>query len=185
MTSAGTWGTDPRAELETKLNEHPDAKAVFVIGPTYYGVAPNIAGLAKICHRRGVPLVVDEAWGAHFPFHPDMPTPAIRQGADLAVVSVHKTLAGLEQASIIMRKGELIAPDRLNLSYDLHETTSPSSLILTSIDATRRQFAQEGEKLVQNTLDLAHEARRKLGAINGVEVMGKEVLDGDAAFALD
>ncbi len=134
---------------------------------------------------RGVPLVVDEAWGPHFAFHPDMPKPAIRQGADLSVVSIHKTMAGLEQASIMFLKSDLISEERFNLAYDLHQTTSPSALILASIDGTRRQFAQEGEKLVQNTLDLARQAREELGAMDGIEVMGREVLDGDAAHALD
>ena len=174
-----------RAEVAANLEAHPDAKAVFIIGPTYYGVAPDIAGIAGICHARGVPLVVDEAWGPHFAFHPDMPKPAIRQGADLSVASIHKTMAGLEQASIMLLRSDLITEERFNLAYDLHETTSPSSLILASIDATRRQFAQEGEKLVQNTLDLARHAREELGAMEGIEVMGREVLDGDAAHALD
>lgn len=128
---------------------------MFIVSPTDYGVTPDVAGMAELCHARGLPLVVDEAWGPHFAFHPEMPTPAIRQGADIAVASMHKTMAGLEQASIILLKSKLIAADRFNLSYDLHLTTSPSSLILASIDATRRQFAQEGERLVQNTLDLA------------------------------
>jgi arginine/lysine/ornithine decarboxylase len=174
-----------RAELAAKLQAHPDAKAVFTVSPTYYGVAPDVAGLVALCHERGLPLVVDEAWGPHFAFHPDMPKPAIRQGADIAVASIHKTMAGLEQASIMLRKSTLIAADRFNLSYDLHETTSPSSLILASIDATRRQFAQDGEKLVQNTLNLARHARKELAAIDGIQVMGREVLDGDAAYALD
>jgi arginine/lysine/ornithine decarboxylase len=94
-------------------------------------------------------------------------------------------MAGLEQASIMLRRSDLIPEDRFNLAYDLHLTTSPSSLILASIDATRRQFAQEGEKLVQTTLDLARHARDELGSIDGIEAMGAEVLDGDAAFALD
>jgi lysine decarboxylase len=174
-----------RAELASALHDHPDTKAVFIVSPTYYGVTPDIAGLAQLCHERGIPLVVDEAWGPHFAFHPEMPKPAIRQGADFAVASIHKTMAGLEQASIMLRKGDLITQERFNLSYDLHLTTSPSSLILTSIDATRRQFAQEGETLVQNALDLARHTREELGAIDEIEVMGREVLDGDAAHALD
>ena len=174
-----------RAQVAAKLDAHPDAKAVFIIGPTYYGVVPDVAGIAEICHARGVPLVVDEAWGPHFAFHPDMPKPAIRQGADMSVGSIHKTMAGLEQASMMLMRSDLISEERFNLAYDLHETTSPSALILASIDATRRQFAQDGEKLVQNTLDLARHAREELGAIDGIEIMGREVLDGDAAHALD
>ena len=174
-----------RGELAAKLDAHPDAKAVFVVAPTYYGVVPDIGGLASICHARGVPLIVDEAWGPHFAFHADMPTPAIRQGADMSVASIHKTMAGLEQASIMLLRSDIVSEERFNLAYDLHETTSPSALILASIDATRRQFAEDGERLVQDVLDLARQARRELGAIDGIEVMGPEVLDGDAAYALD
>jgi lysine decarboxylase len=182
------WDIDhgqSRAEIMAKLDAYPETKAVFIVSPTYYGVTPDVAGIAQLCHSRGIPLVVDEAWGPHFAFHPEMPAPSIRLGADISVMSIHKTMAGLEQASIILRRSDLIPEDRFNLAYDLHLTTSPSSLILASIDATRRQFAQEGEKLVQNTLDLARHAAQQLGKIDGIKVMGREVLDGDAAHALD
>nr|WP_229362101.1 aminotransferase class I/II-fold pyridoxal phosphate-dependent enzyme [Sphingomonas sp. PL-96] len=182
------WDIDhgqPLTELSAKLEAHPGTKAVFIVSPTYFGVVPDVAGMAALCHKRGIPLVVDEAWGPHFAFHPDMPIPSIRLGADISVMSIHKTMAGLEQASVMLRKSDLIPEDRFNLAYDLHLTTSPSSLILASIDATRRQFAQEGQKLVQKTLDLARHAREKLAAIDGIEVMGTDVLDGDAAHALD
>ncbi|HEY0031747.1 MAG TPA: aminotransferase class I/II-fold pyridoxal phosphate-dependent enzyme [Devosia sp.] len=182
------WDIDhgqARAELAAKLDAHPDTKAVFIVSPSYYGVVPDVAGLAQLCHARGIPLVVDEAWGPHFAFHSDMPNPSIQLGADISVMSIHKTMAGLEQASVILRRSDLIPEDRFNLSYDLHLTTSPSSLILASIDATRRQFAQDGEKLVQNTLDLARHAKEELTKIEGIKAMGSEVLDGDAAHGHD
>ncbi|MBV9081431.1 MAG: hypothetical protein JOZ62_02045 [Acidobacteriaceae bacterium] len=135
--------------------------------------------------RRGIPLIIDEAWGPHFAFHPDMPVAAIRRGADISVGSIHKTMAGLEQASFMLLKSELIAPDRFNICYDLFETTSPSGLILASIDATRRQFAQEGEELLQKTLDLARYVREKIAAMDGFRVMGREVLNGDSRHSMD
>jgi arginine decarboxylase len=159
------WDIDhgvPARELEQKLSANPDTKAVFIIGPTYFGITPDIAALAKLCHDRRIPLIVDEAWGPHFAFHPEMPVAAIRRGADISVGSIHKTMAGLEQASFMLLNSDLIQPDRFNICYDLFETTSPSGLILASIDGTRRQFAEEGHKLVQRTLDLARYARDEI-----------------------
>jgi lysine decarboxylase len=173
------------AELERKLAAHPEAAAVFITSPTYYGIASDVARLAGICHRQGKPLVVDEAWGPHFAFHPEMPPSAIRCGADLSVGSIHKTMAGLEQASIILMNSRLIAADRLNNCFDLFESTTPSGLVLTSIDATRRQFAEEGRELLGHTLELARQAREEIGRMDGFRVMGREMLDGDGRFAMD
>jgi arginine/lysine/ornithine decarboxylase len=175
----------PAAELERQLAAHPDAKGVFVVSPTYYGISSDLRRLARICHRNKVPLVVDQAWGPHYPFQPEMPPPAIQCGADVAVASIHKTMAGLEQASILLLNSRLVPRDRFELCYDLFESTSPSVPILASIDATRRQFVQEGEKLIGGLLKNARWARAELDAVAGVRVMGREVLDGDARCALE
>jgi lysine decarboxylase len=172
-------------ELERALAEQPDAKGVFVVSPTYYGVTSDVEALADICHRRRIPLVVDEAWGPHFPFHPEMPRSAIHCGADISVGSIHKTMAGLEQASIILMSSRLIGVDRLELCYDLFESTSPSVPILAAIDATRRQFVKDGKQLIGNMLRLARHARQELARIDGIRVMGCEVVDGVGRLALD
>jgi lysine decarboxylase len=182
------WGIahgTPARELEEKLERYPETRAVFVIAPTYFGITPDVCALSAICHRRHIPLVVDEAWGPHFPFHPDMPPAAIQAGADISTGSIHKTMAGLEQASLMLLRSDLIANDRFNLCYDLFETTSPSGLILASIDATRRQFAEEGQKLIEATLELTRYAREEIARIEGIRIMGREVLDGDARQAMD
>jgi arginine decarboxylase len=173
------------AEVERKLDAHPDARGVFIVCPTYYGVASDLRKLADVCHRRDKPLVVDEAWGPHFPFHPEMPPSAIHSGADLSVCSIHKTMAGLEQASIMLLKSRLVPADRFSLCFDLFETTSPSVPILATIDATRRQFVQDGRRLIGEVLAYARRAREQLAAIGGVRVMGKEVLNGDGRCALE
>jgi arginine decarboxylase len=134
----------PVAELERKLAEHPEAKGAFVVSPTYFGVVSNIAALAEACHRRGKPLVVDEAWGPHMAFHPELPQHAIAAGADMSLGSIHKTMAGLQGASVMLLRSELISAERFALCYDLFESTSPPVQVLASIDATRRQFALEG-----------------------------------------
>jgi arginine decarboxylase len=173
------------AELERQLTSHPDAKAVFVTSPSYYGVTSDIATLAELCHSRGIPLVVDEAWGPHFPFHPEMPTAAIRSGADIALGSIHKTMAGLEQASVMLLRAQVVDATRFELCYDLFESTSPSVPILATIDATRRQFVQDGERILGELLRLARHVRQELARIDGIRVMGCEVIDGKARFALD
>ena len=173
------------AEVERKLAEHPEAKGVFVVSPSFYGVSADLARLARVCHEHGKPLVVDEAWGPHYAFSPELPPAAIASGADLALGSIHKTLAGLQGASIMLLKSRLIAPDRFALSYDLFESTSPPVQVLATIDATRRQFARQGERLIGEMLARARRAREAIAAIEGVRVMGREILDGDARFALE
>src|SRR5215213_3101279 len=175
----------PVAELERKLAAHPEAKGVFVVSPTYFGVVSNIGALAEACHRRGVPLVVDEAWGPHMAFHPELPKHAIAAGADLSVGSIHKTMAGLQGASIMLLKSELVSAERFALAYDLFESTSPPVQVLASIDATRRQLALEGEAILGALRARARRARAALAETPGIRVLGREVLDGDARFALD
>src|SRR3954453_8914561 len=175
----------PVAELERKLAAHPEAKGVFVVSPSYFGVVSNIGALAEACHRHGKPLVVDEAWGPHMAFHPELPKHAIQVGADLSVGSIHKTLAGLQGASIMLLKSRLVSAERFALAYDLFESTSPPVQVLASIDATRRQMALEGEAILGALLGRARRARAALAEIPGIRVLGREVLDGDARFALD
>jgi arginine decarboxylase len=98
----------PVAEVERQLDAHPDAKGVFIVSPSFYGVTSDLRTIAKVCHKRGVPLIVDEAWGPHYRFHPDLPTPALRCGADVAITSIHKTMAGLHQASVLLWNSEII-----------------------------------------------------------------------------
>src|SRR3954447_23060342 len=158
----------PVAEVEHQLDSHPDAKGVFIVSPSFYGVTSDLRSIAKPCHKRGVPLIVDEAWGPHYRFHPEMPTHAMRCGADIAITSIHKTMAGLHQASILLWSSKIIPEDRFALCYDLFESTSPSVPILASIDATRRQFVQGGKDLLETLLGYARRARAEIGAIEGV-----------------
>jgi arginine/lysine/ornithine decarboxylase len=173
------------AEVERQLDRHPDAKAVFITSPTYYGVTSDIRRIARLCHKRGLPLMVDEAWGPHFPFHPDMPRPAIQEGADLTVGSIHKTMSALSGASIMLLKSKLISADRLNNTYDLFESTSPSGPILSSIDASRHQFVKQGEQLIGRTMRFAERVRKAASKIDGVKVMTDAVLNGDSRHGFD
>jgi arginine decarboxylase len=157
--------------IATALNYHPDAKAVMVIYPTYYGVCGDLEAIAHITHQHGIPLLVDEAHGAHFAFHPDLPTPALRAGADLVVQSTHKTLAAMTQASMMHLRGDRLSVNRLNNALRLVQSTSPSYLLLASLDAARQQMALTGHDCMAHTLDLAHQARTQLFQLPQLRVL--------------
>ena len=177
-------GVDP-AVLEAALDDCPNAKAVVVVSPSFYGVTSDIEALAGVCHARGVPLVVDSAWGAAHPFCSGLPKPATRQGADITVSSVHKTMGALAQGSVAVVQGPLVDPGRFILAFESFRTTSPSVPILASIDAARRRHMLEGEQLWNGVIEKAQSARRRLAAIDGVIVRGREILGGPGAADLD
>jgi arginine/lysine/ornithine decarboxylase len=162
--------------VEQALADHPEIGSVLLITPTEYGTGADVAGVAKLCHERGIPLMVDEAWGAHFPFHPDPPTPAVQAGADLSVQSLHKADGGLCQASVILVGGDLVDPIDLRLRLDLITTTSPSPLIYGSIDGWRRHLAMNGKELVDAALHRATNVRKALADIPGLEVDDESIL---------
>jgi arginine/lysine/ornithine decarboxylase len=183
-----TWDIEhgvPAAVVEQALDRHRDAKAVVLTSPTIYGIVSDIGRIAKICHRQDAVLIVDEAWGAAFPFHDGLPPAATQSGADVAIASIHKTMAGLEQASVMLLKSGLVAAERFQLCYDLFETTSPSVPVMATIDASRRQFVKQGRQLLTRTLARARHAREAIGEIQGARVMDADILDGDARFAMD
>ena len=171
--------------LEAALAEHPDARAALCISPTYYGVAADISGLAEVCHRHDIPLLMDDAWGADFHFHPELPADAIDSGADLAIGSFHKSLGGLLQSSVISVSGDRVDSERLQLALDSMETTSASSLQLASIDAARRQMVLHGEELLDRTLRIARRVADRLRAIPGLGVMDRSVTERPGASGLD
>jgi arginine decarboxylase len=171
--------------LEEMLTAHPDTKGVFIVSPTYYGVVSDVKALAEVCHKRDVPLIVDEAWGPHFPFHSELPKSALSCGADMSFGSIHKTMNGLGQASIINLQGKRIDQDRFTLCFDMYESTSPSSLILASCDAARRQMALHGEELWGKALELSRRARQELANLPGLYVVGREIVGKPGAFDID
>ncbi|MFI0240249.1 aminotransferase class I/II-fold pyridoxal phosphate-dependent enzyme [Streptomyces sp. NPDC016845] len=156
------------------LAEHPDARGALVTTPTPYGTCSDLAAIAEACHERGVPLIVDEAWGAHLPFHPDLPTWAMDAGADVCVTSVHKMGSGLEQGSVFHLQGDLIKPEVLKSREDLLGTTSPSVLLYAALDGWRRQMVEHGRALYDDTLALAGTVRARIGDIHGMHVHGRD-----------
>lgn len=172
-------------QVEETWERHPDAAGALVVSPSPYGTCADIARIAEVCHRRGKPLIIDEAWGAHLPFHEDLPTWAMDAGADVCVVSVHKMGAGFEQGSVFHVQGDLIDTDRLSACADLLMTTSPNVLLYSAIDGWRRQMVQRGHELLGSALDLARQVREEIELIPDVEVLDDELLGVEASHDLD
>ncbi|KAF3889879.1 MULTISPECIES: aminotransferase class I/II-fold pyridoxal phosphate-dependent enzyme [Nostocales] len=163
-------GITPNA-VHAALKKHPDAKAVLMVYPTYYGVCGDVRAIASLAHQHNIPLLVDEAHGAHFAFHPQLPTPALAAGADLTVQSIHKVLGAMTQASMLHIQGNRIDPDRVSKALQLVQSTSPSYILLASLDAARQQMALHGKELMSRTLELAENARNRISQIPGFSVL--------------
>jgi arginine decarboxylase len=127
-------------QVDEAWRKHPDAAGVLIVSPSPHGTCADLVGIAEVCHDRGKPLIVDEAWGAHLPFNPGLPTWAMDAGADVCVVSVHKMGAGFEQGSVFHVQGDLVDRDRLSKCADLLMTTSPNVLVCAALDGWRRQM---------------------------------------------
>jgi lysine decarboxylase len=157
--------------LTAALAEAPDAKAVFVTDPSYVGTVGHVGELADAAHERGIPLVVDAAWAAHFGWHPDLPPHALAQGADALVTSAHKTLPAWSQAALVLARTERIDGARLDAAFEATHTTSPAGAILASTDAAVALLERDGATLLGGLIDLVGQARRALAAVEGVVVL--------------
>jgi arginine/lysine/ornithine decarboxylase len=173
------------ADVERSLAANPDAKGMLLITPTDWGTCADIRGIADVCHRYDVPLIVDEAWGAHLPFHPDLPTWGMNAGADLVVTSVHKMGAAIEQSSVFHLQGDRVDPTVLKQREDLLGTTSASTLVYASLDGWRRQMHESGHELLVGALERARQVRDAIGMLPGLAPMGREVIRPQGAFDLD
>jgi lysine decarboxylase len=166
-------GVTPSA-LEAALRRSPDARAAFIVSPTYYGMAADVESCAAVAHRAGIPLAVDSAWGAHFGFHPQLPDSALNLGADAMIASTHKMVGSLSQSAMLLVSGSgRIGSDALARTVRLLRTTSPNSLLLASLDATRRQLAVHGEALIGRTIAAAARARAEIDEIPGCAVVSE------------
>ncbi|MFL6061350.1 MAG: aminotransferase class I/II-fold pyridoxal phosphate-dependent enzyme [Marmoricola sp.] len=172
---------DVRQALET----HHDARGMLLITPTDWGTCADIAGTADFCHARGLPLIVDEAWGAHLPFHDGLPSWGMDAGADVVVTSVHKMGAAVEQSSVFHLQGDRVDPTRLKQREDLLGTTSASSLVYGSLDGWRRQMVEHGEELLGAALERAHRVRAAIEQIEGLDALGDEVVEEGYAKETD
>jgi lysine decarboxylase len=157
--------------LQQALKTHPDAKAVFLLHPTYHGVVGNLAELIALAHQAAIPVIVDEAHGAHFAFQDQLPTPALALGVDLTIQSTHKLLGAFSQAAMVHQQGDRLDCQRISQALQLIQSTSPNYLLLASLDAARHQMAHEGRErlnaIVQHTLT----CRSQLEQIPGLKLL--------------
>ncbi len=164
-------GVEPE-KLARLLAEHPNVRSAFIVSPTYYGLAADVAGCAEAAHAAGVALVVDQAWGAHLGFHPDLPPSALTLGADAVLTSTHKLGGSMTQSAILhLGSGERIDAAALDRAVRILRSTSQSTLLIASLDAARRQLATRGEELLGETLAKLTAVRQRLKAIDGVELV--------------
>ncbi|AJP05194.1 ornithine decarboxylase [Streptomyces cyaneogriseus subsp. noncyanogenus] len=172
-------------DVRRRLREHPDAKGMLLITPTDWGTCADIAGVARVCHEFDVPLIVDEAWGAHLPFHPGLPAWGMDAEADLVVTSVHKMGGAIEQSSVFHLQYDRVSPEALKQREDLLGTTSASSLVYATLDGWRRQMVEQGHELLDAALRRAERIRRAAAELPGLAPMGQEVVDAGLAAAFD
>jgi len=150
------------------IDAHPEAKLIFLTNPNYYGICADLSQIIPYAHSKGMAVLVDEAHGPHFKFHPDLPTSAMEAGADLCVQSTHKIIGGMTQASMLHAKSGRIDMATLSRVLRLVQSTSPSYILMASLDLARMQMATEGKKLLDKAMRLSTEARAKINRIPGL-----------------
>lgn len=162
--------------VRNALDQHPDARGVLVINPTYYGVSADLKAIVELAHSRGVPVLVDEAHGVHINFHEDLPLSAMQAGADLAATSVHKLGGSMTQTSVLNIREGFVHAGRVQAIMSMLQTTSTSYLLLASLDVARKQLATKGRQLIDRAMKLATEARAQINQIPGLYCFGSEIL---------
>ncbi|MGL5381447.1 aminotransferase class I/II-fold pyridoxal phosphate-dependent enzyme [Clostridium sp.] len=171
--------------IKNTLEANPDAKAVLIINPTYYGVATDIKKIVDIVHSYDIPLIVDEAHGPHLAFSKKLPLSALEAGADMCAQSTHKIIGSLTQGSLLHVKSKYIDPKRVQQILNLLQTTSPSYILMASLDTARRQIALHGEELLSKTIELCKYTRDEINKIPGFYSFGEEVLGVPGSHSFD
>jgi arginine decarboxylase len=172
--------------LERALAEEPDATAVMITSPTYFGAVADVAALAEVAHAAGLPLAVDEAWGAHLRFSPELPSSALENDADVVLSSVHKIVGSLTQSAILhLGHTERISEEVIDRSVTLVESTSPNSYLTASLDAARRYAATHGAELLSETVRSLAAIRGQVREIPGVDVLDERIVGRPGVFAYD
>ena len=171
-------------DVEEAIRRHPDAKAILVNNPTYFGICCNLKEIVEIAHRNNIKVLVDEAHGAHFYFGEGLPISAMEAGADMSAVSMHKSGGSLTQSSFLLC-GKGIDSDYVRQIINLTQTTSGSYLLMSSLDIARKHMVLQGKEIVKKTLDLAEYARNEINKLGGYYAFSKEVINGDSIYDFD
>lgn len=172
--------------LERALDDTPSAVGAMVVSPNYFGAAADVRSLCEVAHARGVPLAVDEAWGAHFAFHDDLPESALAAGADLVTSSTHKIIGSLTQSAILhLGAGDRLDQDVIDRCVTLVESTSPSSLLTGSLDAARRHAAVHGREQLGETIEAVARTRAEVRELSGLDVLDERLARRESVRAWD
>ncbi len=173
-----------REQVERAIAEHPNAVAVLVNNPTYYGICSDLRAIVKMAHAAGMRCLVDEAHGTHFYFGSGLPVSAMEAGADMASVSMHKSGGSLTQSSLLLT-GPNVHAGYVRQIINLTQTTSGSYLLMSSLDISRRNLALRGNEVFHQVADMAEYARREINAVGGYYAFGRELLNGNSIFDFD
>ncbi|MFQ5950382.1 MAG: aminotransferase class I/II-fold pyridoxal phosphate-dependent enzyme, partial [Nitrospiria bacterium] len=158
------------------IDANPDADVLFLTSPNYYGITADLKRIIPYAHKKGVTVLVDEAHGPHLSFHPNLPISAMEAGADLSVQSTHKIIGGMTQASMLHAKRGRIDMAALATVLRFVQSTSPSYILMASLDLARMQMATEGGKLLDKAIKLAEEARSKINRIPGLFCFDRQTM---------
>ena len=172
-------------KVSEAIKENLDAKAVFIINPTYFGVVSDLKRITELAHKHNMLVIVDEAHGAQFYFSNQLPVSAMEASADMSALSMHKTAGSFTQSSVILCKGKRVDYQRLRSNLNMLQSTSPSSLLMASLDVSRKTMYFEGEKRIKKLLELIRETKNKLKTIPGITVIDKEYIINTNSFDYD
>ncbi len=170
--------------VERAIRENPDAKAILVNNPTYYGICSDLRRIVQLAHAHGMLCLADEAHGTHFYFGENLPVSAMAAGADMAAVSMHKSGGSLTQSSLLLC-GPAMSEGHVRQIINLTQTTSGSYLLLSSLDISRRNLALRGKEAFARVVELAEYARREINAIGGYYAFSRELCNGDSIYDFD
>lgn len=167
------------------IKEHPHAKGIFLVNPTYYGFTSDLRSIVRNAHAHNMAVLVDEAHGAHLPFHDNFPLSAMAAGADMSAVSMHKSAGSLTQSSALLLQGSLVPPERVKQVLNLSYTSSASYLLMCSLDVARKQMAVKGKAMLDRVLQWVTWARRSINQIPGLYAFGRELAGTPGCFDFD
>lgn len=185
ITESGIQGQICVKQVEEALRKHSDADAVILTSPTYEGIVSDISGIAKAVHARKIPLIVDEAHGAHFGFDRGFPENAVRLGADAVIMSLHKTLPSFTQTALLHLCSDLISKEQVKRYLGIFQTSSPSYLFMAGMDACIRQLRNNGAELFLSFRKKLEQFYQDTADLKGLHVMRREDVSGRAAYDLD
>ncbi|TCS75621.1 aminotransferase class I/II-fold pyridoxal phosphate-dependent enzyme [Pectinatus cerevisiiphilus] len=171
-------------DVKKAIADNPDAKAVFVNNPTYYGICSNLNEIIKMAHANNMLVLADEAHGTHFYFNDKLPAAAMRSGADMAAVSLHKSGGSLTQSSMLFINDK-ISEGYVRQIINLTQTTSGSYLLMSSLDISRRNLALRGNKIIDTVIDLVEYARSEINNIGDYYAYSREKINGDSIYDFD